>query len=116
MTPEQFCALVNRLTYKPTMRIVASVGHDGDVLVHGENSVQDTEDRTAATRLIVTFGTLYDRRQVGRFSQPSALRAIVAFVKECEEHEIKEWLRLDGRPVLEPHPEIHGHKRAHLQS
>lgn len=71
--------------------------------------MQDVEGRSLPGSL--TFNRSYE---VAHFSQSSALRAIMAFVQGCEEHEIKEWLRLDGRPVYESHPEIHGDKRAWL--
>lgn len=35
------------------------------------------------------------------------LHEIFALVLEAEKHEVMEWLRYEGRPVKEPHPELH---------
>lgn len=118
MTPEQFCELANRLTYKPDTRLEAFSRPElpgGMVqLMLVQHKTQDAEGRHPVPSPLMFSRTL-PFEHVLHFSQPSALRWLFGWVGECEAHEIKEWLRLDGRPLLEPHPELHQDQRAHLQ-
>jgi hypothetical protein len=108
MTPAEVVALIQRVTYKPgwklrttvepavrgwgfpvvrvqlTYRAPASDGSGASVEFHGEASLS-VDDRTEPDRVLAW---------------------LTAFIQRSELHEMDEWLKVDGKHVRDPHPEM----------
>mgnify|MGYP001588982197 CR=1 FL=1 len=105
MTPEEATALVKRLTYRPGWKIQCYVEEGSEVFVLRCGTEEpDSEGRTIEPLAVVLTDSIslkalafYDEAQFLRWAHSVFRRRVL--------HELDEWLRLDGTPLIEPHPE-----------
>lgn len=112
MTFEEAQLVVQRLTYRPGWRIefyqvlggaaVLRVGTDEP------NSEAPTSDLTP-----VVYTSAMQAGRLAEVDEQELLSWIYKVFHERVVHELNEWLRCDGRPLVEPHPE-QGWKRGVL--
>lgn len=103
LTFEQADGLVRRFTYKPGFDIHLADDWDGGentavLVVEGEvTDARDPEhDTVVMFRRRLHLDTMY----------PDMLtEAVHHACRELELHEVKEWLKFDGKYVTNPHPE-----------
>lgn len=102
MTAQKFIDVVHAVAYKPGYQFDASPEED---FVRVALHTPPLEDRTRSSATIrITFSraiALYDIEHQG---EDFARYWIRKFVLDWEEHEMTEWLRIDGRRV-DPHGE-----------
>lgn len=67
-------------------------------------NVPDAND-PAKTVKIGAHETLSEE-QIDDMSDEQILRFILHFVEKAELHEVREWFRCNGVPVVDPHPEL----------
>lgn len=99
LSADEVAAVIRRLSYKPGYELSGS--WDGAVLivrlaVAGDSSTQVGHGIDLVQRAV------FDATALDMGNVVSAVRQVVA---EFEAHEAAEWLKLDGRPVLDPHSE-----------
>lgn len=121
MTIEELKDLLSRITYKPGSTISACSETPETVRLSFEILVPDVEKSVVKCVKLggSSFSTSYELAGPGthimlqRFlwlhtlsTEEQVTRFISHAWKELEAHEVDEWLKLDGEPVTEPHPEL----------
>ena len=100
MTPAEARAILARITYKPgrSFRLV------------GELSVVMEADLADATRpacnINLSFIKPIPPHDIALWNEYDLLQHVKRLCAYAEEHEIKEWLKIDGKCIDDPHPEL----------
>ena len=102
MTEPEFASLINRLSYKPSSRIVVSYEITRDELsARFSMTVLDSGDKT--NHVIPTVCHTIDPNWLKDTDEEE----VVDWVRSCwhalEIHEADEWLKLDGKAIFDPH-------------
>jgi hypothetical protein len=102
MTFAEVESFVARITYKPqsTLTVWKNSSCDGISLLFTKYVV-DVADNSRVIPLVNSYSSTYLPRD-----QEELIHMINTVVRTLELHEINEWLKLDGRCVVEPHPEL----------
>jgi hypothetical protein len=109
MNVSEAIAIVSRLTYKPGWSLQAyPEPHTGGLILRFGKDEPDSEKGGDAVRPLM-YTTQIPKQRLDDFSRDLFLRTVFATVTARELHEVEEWLRLDGEPLFEPHPET-GHR------
>lgn len=92
-----------RLTYKPGYMLSIGINPNADFY----NAVMtfyapDTDDPkyTVLTKHKEVLGKKAD---VANWTDVQICEALLKFIMICEEHEAREWIKLDGQKVINPH-------------
>lgn len=110
MRPERVAELLSKLKYKPgwsfEMRALP-----GELHVRVEAKVPDSD----GSRDLITLyaGNTLSLARVDLFDEFKLWTLVEALIRQIEDHEIREWLRIDGEPVIDPHPKYESHSRRH---
>lgn len=104
MSTEEFAALARRLTYKPEVQIQVSSEDQRMVRVGLVREATDAEGKVKGTIAVVS-GKVYAEIDISHWDEALALRNLIEQVRKFEEHEMREWLRIDGKVLIEPHPD-----------
>lgn len=93
--------ILDRLSYKPNTVLELRTSPEGLRLALRAflPKVDSPDQKTSICSQIVLQGL---RR---RWLEHEVLSLVQELVRRHEEHEIQEWLRLDGVPLVDPHPE-----------
>lgn len=107
MTKVELCELVGRLSYRPgwTMRVLDEFPGVARVEITGRVADTYHPERTA------TFRTCARLPLLDYLTEDLALTAIGWALKEAEIHESREWFKLDGKLIDDPHAELIGRER-----
>lgn len=118
MTLDELKHLISKVTYKPKCRLTLE-----PMLAY---MLQDNSVATGGMQMLVAHVWVEDVERSGRFNyitQTSVfhlnelpewtvelfLYKVHNLFLSAEEHEVKEWLKLDGKYIEDPHPEVkHG--------
>lgn len=101
MTVDELRALVARITYKPNCRIYVEDGTDKlRVALH-------VEDSFAPKKGYIHISLSYPNPvcYLNTWREEDALKWILGCVDDAERHETREWLKLDGVAIFDPHKE-----------
>jgi hypothetical protein len=113
--------LVARITYKPGTIIEVHRSNFGVTIVVFLDTFDSEKSKLKCVRAkkeqwetkaeyvertCVSLGREFSRRTLRDLTEQQILAQIENLLLEIERHEIAEWLRVDGMPVQEPHPEI----------
>lgn len=85
--------LVKKISYKPEWTF--EVNKNGAIMA--SSFVLDVDDRTSQAETFIIVETSDDDAK----EIISKLRSAILFI---EHHEMDEWFRIDGIPVVDPHP------------
>ena len=97
------------MTYKPNWRILATrpdrdSGVTADTWVRLAFQTQDATGQETGLIHITKVVILADRDREG-MDEEMAMEWLRFQILALEQHEMNEWLKLDGKLVAEPHPE-----------
>lgn len=99
LTFQAFEAALRRVTYKPNVTLVARQVHMRHALI--ECTAHELADsRGTGVVDIRTDSELLDLRRISSYDVIDAAKLAIAAL---ESHEMKEWLRVDGELVEDPH-------------
>lgn len=101
MTPAEVWAVLRRMKYKPGWQFIidtSPLSDDWEVIVRGKVQCVDTGEPTTVTFRRTTT--------LEFFSEDEVVRFIRSIIRDLEEHEVKEWLKVDGVQFENPHPEM----------
>lgn len=103
MTPDDARRILADVTYKPKHILSFEESWLGPYAL-----VIDvrTRDVRGAKRVDLVFRWPIDRYDLAVWSKYDFLKTVEAACDAWERHERKEWLRYQGVPVTEPHPEL----------
>ncbi len=79
-------------------------GMEGDVCVYTKLSAPNANDPDQTTD--VRMGNVLSVFELARMSEKEALRIIERFLHNMETHELREFFKVDGICVTDPHPEL----------
>ena len=105
MTLEELSAFTERVTYKPGYAISAFVMGSGAMLRIMTAMTEDADKPD--DKDFVSNNYFISEQELAAMTEEHLVQVIKAQVRYLEEHEIKEWLKIDGLNVDNPHPE-HG--------
>ena len=113
MTPVEFSRLVNRLSYKTQTHAKFVLQYNKDMKPPAlklsiQQVVPDVNNRNdRLVRVNTTLGThqIWSEAEVAQIDEETMLGRIYDMLLSMEEHEIREWFRIDGKCVVDPHPE-----------
>ena len=96
------------MTYKPEWELEChpQAEPDGGIYLRFGKDEPDCELKGSAVRPLMLTAAL-SRKQLGAMNELSFLRFAFDTVAQRELHEVEEWLRIDGKPLKEPHPAAH---------
>lgn len=104
MSIAEAVAIVARLTYKPGWKLHAQIIKETDRMVFHAGKVEpDAEGVNSPSD--VSYASVLTAEALARMDERGFLAWIFDVVSQRELHEVEEWLRLEGRPLREPHPE-----------
>ena len=104
MTHDEAAAIVKRLTYRPGWTIEFYQDPSGASVLRVGTAEPDSE-RPNAPPIPVVYTDALEAKKLGVLTEGAFLRWIYEVVEKRVVHELREWLRLDGQPLIEPHPE-----------
>lgn len=107
MKIEDAIKLVERMTFRPGWSLAASYEPRADVLILNVGQMEpDTEQRDPEVPVVpIMYTATAPRERVEAADEATVLRWVLDVLSARLLHEVEEWLRLDGQPVVEPHPE-----------
>lgn len=92
--------LLERITYKPGVRLsIWRSVHDERLTLGIIAAVPSVDDPSRTIEIQSTVSL-----PAWQLGEAGILRKVRRLVKELENHEVDEWLRVDGVPVRDPHP------------
>lgn len=104
MTFDELCAVAKKLTYRPGWWFELYVD-PSDALVFRCGTWEPDSENPAGQSVPVTFTEARTRQEWEHWEEAQFLWWVREVLKKRVLHELDEWLRLDGRPLVEPHPE-----------
>ena len=115
MTLDEVKALVSKFTYKPNSTFKVRPGYEASMFDGRSNlhiievSILCTDVNDHTKQNFVANQTGFYLDDIGDWTEELVIFKIVNAIRSIEDHENAEWLRLDGKFVRDPHPEIkHG--------
>ena len=101
-------AIVAKLTYKPGWELECYPQGEpaGGVVLRFGKSELDSEINDGKTTKPLMLATTLASAVLNQMSESGLLQFIFDTVVQRELHEIEEWLRYDGNPLKEPHPNL----------
>ena len=107
MTPrshDQVAALLARVTYKPNVRMrLANAGSHFEAWLDVDVNVPDVNAPETMTTVRGRYPIPLLFNTTGELDERYALTCIRRILLSFEEHELDEWLMLDGKQVNPPH-------------
>lgn len=103
MTRAELEALLARITYKPGTRCDIGPAYDY-VLIRITHSVLDACNAADPTPIPVANHLRLDSLE--HLTERHVLQFIESAYRSFEQHEVDEWLKLDGKHINDPHPEL----------
>jgi hypothetical protein len=101
----RLAVLLERVTYKPGSRFSVERPPGGPAFLQLKLYVQDVNNPARTTPLC--HARPLEDSQLDEMSDAELIKTLVyQSIAEMERHEIHEWLRFDGVPVIDPHPEL----------
>lgn len=104
MTHDEAAAIVKRLTYRPGWTIEFYMEPAGSSVLR-VGTVEPDAERPGAAPMPVVYTSSIKPADLARHDLTAFLRWVYGVFHLRVEHELREWLRLDGHPLIEPHPE-----------
>jgi hypothetical protein len=102
MTFREIEEFISRITYKPDIRLkVHKILNYDEIAVTLYRDVIDVMEMNRP--LTLTSNILFKESTV---NAERLLGIVVELIKTSELHEVNEWLKLDGKYINDPHPEI----------
>lgn len=117
MYPNEACiqAMLDRITYKPGWKL--EIVHDPlrrprkqweSIPIRCMFPVKDVD--TGCDIILCFMGSIYPE-STEEHSDKYLLHAIESLIRNAEDHEFKEWFKVDGFCLYDPHPGIPGENR-----
>lgn len=106
MTPAEAIDVISRITYRPGWRLTAE--HEplsGSLVFHSGAEEPDAEDPSGVGMISVVYTSSIPPAELAKLDLHGLLRYVFDAVAKRALHEVEEWLRYEGRPVYEPHPQ-----------
>ena len=113
MTPAEARAILTRITYKHGRRFsMKEHGMHWLLFMHADldDAVKPNE------RISLHFSKLINAYDLPLWKEYDLLQHVKRLCAYAEDHEIKEWLKLDGKCIDEPHPELRQQPLSPLQA
>lgn len=104
MTHAEAAAIVKRLTYRPGWTIKFYMEPAGSSVLR-VGTVEPDAERPGAEPSPVVYTSSIEPATLALYDLTAFLRWVYDVFHLRVEHELREWLRLDGQPLIEPHPE-----------
>jgi hypothetical protein len=108
VTLNELKALVSKFTYKPnsTFRVKSYAPDDFNII---EVSILCADVNNPTKQNFVTNQSAFYENEIFNWTTELVIYKIINAIQSIEDHESREWLRLDGKFVRDPHPELqHG--------
>jgi len=105
VTLDEMRALAAKITYRPGWWFELYVDPSDAIVFRCGTWEPDSEAASSAPPLPVTFTEARTRFEWMYWDERQFLWWIREVLMKRVLHELDEWLRLDGRPLVEPHPE-----------
>lgn len=103
MTPVELHQLCKRITYKPSFRMEVEQNRD---VVYVRLSMRVMDALNFDKTIDLTFAQALTTHQLEEMPEGVILGILKNWIKEMEIHECREFLRLDGHHMEDPHPEL----------
>lgn len=111
---QQFLA---RITYKPGWKFIALMHPSCDqIKIHLSYLARDARLENNEGEITLTSITIIHPHSPTELTEENLRSAIIRQILQAEMHERDEWLRLDGKHVTDPHPELTHHTSASSES
>ncbi len=113
MSLNELVIFLARISYKPNWRFECADkapfyetggGYMKAVWITIKHTSIDANDPEKMTEVVLTACVAKD--QLVRMDEPQMMDWIKMHIRKAEDHETDEWLRLDGKWVKDPHPEL----------
>lgn len=95
--------VVNRISYKPNVRFIISRTSDG-YYIRMSTIRQDIRNPVEETELMIS-------QLIEAMDEKGVVAAVNKIVRRFEEHEINEWLKIDGLRLINPHLECNPNEK-----
>lgn len=104
MTYDEAKALVAQVTYRPGWSVECYIAPHSDAFVLRVGIVEPNSEKPGENLPVVLTDTL-EAQQLHRMERLAFLGWVYEVFKQRVIHELNEWLRVEGAPLIEPHPE-----------
>lgn len=105
--------VLERITYKPLWKITVSQAHVSDEYLfclaykapdamRAYRDAENVHNPYTWTKIITTYAT----HPANVRTEEEVLETVKSLIRQAEVHEQNEWLKIDGKHVTDPHPEI----------
>jgi hypothetical protein len=103
--------LIERVTYKPDYSLVVASefpvsGVQFPVLIQFNIFHPEPDVNHPSATAMISYGARLDEDHLEQMSDAQILEWIYHQLVKREIHEVREWFRMDGVPVRDPHPEL----------
>jgi len=102
MSPAEFQQFILELEYKPDTKFSVQIG-DGHYIVYLRMYVSDAKDFSRKNHLMTM--RKIDWLKISHMDERELTHWVYDFIRDGEEHEIKEFLKRKGQHLFDPHPE-----------
>lgn len=97
------------MTYKPEWELLCYPQGEpagGVILRFGKDEIDcEVDDGSGSTIRPLMLTAALNAQQLGAMNEETFLQFAFDTVSQRELHEVEEWLRIDGKPLKEPHPD-----------
>jgi hypothetical protein len=110
MTHDEAAKVIARMTYRPGWKFEWYVADprafDIDRVSVFRVGTREPDSESKAGELVdVMYAHTFSFRDLSAMDEQWFLREVRAVIEKRVLHELDEWLRIDGKPLVEPHPE-----------